>query len=67
MTTPPFHDDPPQCPQCGTPGPLPLIYGNASEEMRIAAELGHLVLAHHQEPDAHTEWICRAESCQLRF
>lgn len=67
MTAALFHDEPAECPQCGRPGPLPIVYGTPSEEMRLAARLGYLVLGEDHSPPGGGQWVCPGQTCRYEF
>lgn len=62
-----FDDETPQCPQCADPGPLPVFYGAASEEMRTAALLGHIVMLERSPGDPAPGWMCQDPHCGVMF
>lgn len=62
-----LFDEPPLCPDCGTPNPLPIIYGPASNEMRTAAKLGDIILSGQSDCDPARQWMCQDPHCALSF
>jgi len=67
MTTSLFGDDTSQCPECGTPGSLPLLYGLPSDEMRTAAQLGQIALGINAGSDPPAQWRCQDPGCFAEF
>jgi hypothetical protein len=67
MTTSLFSDEPTQCPECATPGPLPLLDGPPSDEMLTAAQLGHIALATGPSSDPPAQWRCQEPRCSAEF
>jgi hypothetical protein len=67
MTTSLFGDETSQCPECETPGSLPLLYGPHSDEMRTAAQLGQIALANNATTDPPAQWRCQDPSCSAEF
>lgn len=67
MPESPFSDEPSHCPHCGDPHPIPLLYEPSSDEMRTAAQLGHIALADTPRTDPPSEWVCRDPGCSVQF
>jgi hypothetical protein len=66
-TTELFTDDPRECPACCDGAIVPIIYGPASHEMKMAAHLGQIVLAETPATDGSPQWMCQKPSCLHQF
>jgi hypothetical protein len=66
-TTNVFEGEPPSCPVCASDRVVPIIYTPPSDEMLIAAKMGHLVLGDTQASAATAHWKCQSGSCDYSF
>lgn len=62
-----FDDALPPCPLCSSGDFIPIIYTPPSDEMRFAAELGHIVLGNAKNRETRPQWKCNSGSCDYRF
>lgn len=59
-----FEDTPTPCPSCTQTTARPIIYGDASEEMTLAAQLGQIALGGVPTEGAMPQWLC---PCGTRY
>ena len=59
-----FEDTPPPCPSCTQTTARPIIYGDASEEMTLASQLGQIALGGVPTEGDTPQWLC---PCGMRY
>lgn len=59
-----FEDAPPPCPSCTQTTARPIIYGDPSEEMTLASQLGQIALGGVPTEGDMPQWLC---PCGMRY
>ncbi len=59
-----FEDTPPDCPRCAKRSATPVIYGDPSDEMKVASRLGEIHLGGIPEEGHMPGWLC---PCGARY